>query len=122
MPIDFHFFIKVNCICKILSYSENRVKNIFGQLQPCAWCCVRHECINMTRRRMLGLMTNVQASRLAQVGRGFLIGQSACRLLTVAREVIDSTHAGHAATSTELLHVQVVKSSLGFELEVGISV
>ncbi len=39
-------------------------------------------------------VTNAQASWLAQVGRGVLIGQSACGLLTFAREAIDSTHAG----------------------------
>ncbi len=30
---------------------------------------------------------------MAQLGRGVLIGQSACRLLTLAREAIDSTRA-----------------------------
>ncbi len=39
-------------------------------------------------------VTYAQASWLAQVGRGVLIGQSACRLLASAREAIDSTRAG----------------------------
>ncbi len=41
----------------------------------------------------------VLAFRLAQVGRGVLIGQRASRLMTQAREAIDSTHAGKSDSS-----------------------
>ncbi len=44
-------------------------------------------------------VTDAQASFLAQVERGVLIGQSACRLLTFAREVIDCKRAGISGSS-----------------------
>ncbi len=51
---------------------------------------IRKNQLGMLARDNLGV-TTAQASWLAQVGRGALIGQSACRLLAFARESIDCT-------------------------------
>ncbi len=55
----------------------------------------------------LGVMT-AQASYLVQMGRGVLIGQRACWLVTSAEESIDSTRAG----ATDCLHSAATFSHL----------
>ncbi len=69
-------------------------------------------CVNVTRRCVsefgFSRLMTAHASWLAQSGRGLLIGQSACRLLGLPHEAIDTMGAGatgslHSAATIPIL-------------------
>ncbi len=75
-------------------------------LQP--WCYVRRVCLSGTRRCLISIRLwplrreTVHASWLVRMGRCVLIGHRTCRLMTQARESIDTTRAGIIGSAAEV--------------------